>query len=41
MKRYTNSAFLGINRTFKSFKHGEHSISMLDVSWGGGYMHFI
>ncbi|MDC3397419.1 hypothetical protein OAW57_01895 [Flavobacteriales bacterium] len=36
-EKVTNSAFLGINRTFKSFKHGEQF--MLDVSWGGGYMH--
>ena len=36
-EQVTNSAFLGINRTFKSFKHGEQL--MLDLSWGGGYMH--
>ena len=36
-EQVTNSVYLGINRTFRSFKHGEQL--MLDVSWGCGYMH--
>ena len=36
-EKVTNSVYLGINRTFKSFKHGEQL--MLDLSWGCGYMH--